>query len=198
MTGADLAAEYEAALCATSDADLAQLREAGVGESALALVKPAVAPIVVRRSDLSFEPDPDGGTAFILPVRVEQPLSPEAADPEFALLEGPIVDLVAFSVRFPDRWATRCGNATWLGCVEAQYMGPDAVPVWRRPLDWLANDCRGLVLLTRDRRERYRVLTWLDTILAEDEDHAADLRELLAQPWPAPPVLVRQGQRNAA
>ena len=56
------------------------------------------------------------------------------------------------------------------------------------------------MLLSRDRRDRYRALTYLDAIIAEDEQHAAELRNLLAHPWLAPPVYVRRGREvpNAA
>jgi hypothetical protein len=90
--------------------------------------------------------------------------------------------------------------ATWLGAIEPRFLLPDPVPIWRSPLHWLGSDCRGLVLLSRDQRERYRVLTVCDSILAEDEAHAAELRELLSHPWMAPPVYVRRGRevRHAA
>jgi hypothetical protein len=70
---------------------------------------------------------------------------------------------------------------------------PEPTLIWRSPLHWLGNDCRGLVLLSRDRRDRYRVLTSLDAIVAEDEDHAAELRKLLQQPWLAFFVYVCRG-----
>lgn len=197
MTGADLRDEYLAALRSTSWADLEPLRAAGVGGPGAAIA-PAVARIRVSRG--LYEPDPEGGAAFLLPVRLENPSSPEAADPENAVRNGGLVDLLAFAPEYPYRWARRAGTATWLGCVEPQFLMPDPVPVWRSPLHWLGNDCRGLVLLTRDKRERYRVLTHLDAIIAEDEGHANELRELLAHPWLAPPVFVRRGRevRHAA
>jgi hypothetical protein len=198
MTGADLAAEYRAALKRTTWDHQAPLLDAGVGGPGLA-IGIGLAPISVSRSGL-YQPGPDGGPAFILPVRVDNPTSPEAADPVDTVRHGEIVDLLAFSPAFPNRWALRTGAATWLGCVEPQYLGPEPTPIWRSPLRWLGNDCRGLVLLSRDRRDRYRVLTCLDAIVAEDEDHAAELRKLLEQPWLSPPVYVRRGRevRNAA
>jgi hypothetical protein len=77
---------------------------------------------------------------------------------------------------------------------------PDPVPIWRSPLHWLGNDCGGLLLPSRDRRDQYRVLTVCDAIVAEDERHAAELRKLLRHPWLAPPVYVHRGRevRNAA
>ena len=198
MTGADLKREYLDALRQTGWDDSAPLREAGVGGPGLS-VGIALAGISVSRGG-AYQPDRDGGAAFVLPVRVDNPLSPEAADPVDAVRHGEIVDLLAFSVAFPQRWALRTGAATWLGAVEPQYLEPEPTPIWRTPLRWLGNDCHGLVLLSRDRRDRYRVLTCLDAIVAEDEAHAAELRKLLEQPWLAPPVYVRRGRevRNAA
>jgi hypothetical protein len=198
VSGADLKREYLSALGRTGWDDQAPLRDAGVGGPGLA-IGIALASISVSRSGL-YQPDPDGGPAFIIPVRVDNPISPEAADPVATVRHGELVDLLAFSPAFPHRWALRTGTATWLGAVEAQYLGPAPTPIWRSPLHWLGNDCRGLVLLSRDRRDRYRVLTCPDAIVAEDEEHAAELRKLLEQPWLAPPVYVRRGRevRNAA
>lgn len=198
MIGADLECEYLVALDHTTAADLAPLREAGVGETGLA-IRPAVLPIRVEKG--LWHPDPDDeAMAFILPVRVYGETSPEAPEPGQTLCGGEIIDLIAFSVAFPERWALRTGNATWLGSIEPQFLMPDPVPIWRTPLHWLGNGCLGLVLLSRDRRDRYRVLTVCDSILAEDERHADELRQLLQHPWLAPPVLVRRGRevRNAA
>ena len=128
-------------------------------------------------------------------MRVANPVTAEAADPIEAVRHGVIGDLLAFSPSYPERWALRTGNATWLGAVEPQFLMPEPVPIWRTPLHWLANDCRGLVLLSPDHREQYRVLTICDAILAEDERHAVKLRELLRHPWLAPPVLV-SGERE--
>jgi hypothetical protein len=200
MTGADLRAEYLTALRTTTFEDLRPLRDAGIGEQGL-MVGLAVASIRLSRDRSLFEFDPDAdAAAFILPIRIEHAISPEAADPARAVREGEIADLLAFSPNHPARWALRMGNATWLGNIEPQYLAPDPVPVWRTPLHWLRNNCRGLVLLDRDRRAQYRVLISCDAILAEDERHAIELRELLRQPWLAPPVLVRRGRavRNAA
>lgn len=194
----DLVGEYLAALRKTTWADLAPLRAAAVGGPGAALGL-ALAPITVTSRGF-YQPDPDGGPAFLVPARVDSAITPEAADPVQAIRHGEIVDLVAFSAAFPNRWALRTGAALWLGAVEPQYLMPNPVPIWRTPLHWLGNDCSGLVLLSRDRRERYRVLSTLDAIVAEDEQHAEELRQLLARPWLAPGVFVRRGRevRHAA
>lgn len=194
----DLVAEYLAALGETTWVDLEPLRAAAVGGPGAALGI-ALAPITVTSRGF-YQPDPDGGRAFVVPVRVDSATTPEAGDPVHAIRHGEIVDLVAFSAAFPNRWALRTGAALWLGAVEPQYLMPNPVPIWRTPLHWLGNDCAGLVLLSRDRRDRYRVLSTLDSILAEDEQHAEELRQLLAAPWLAPGVYVRRGRevRHAA
>src|SRR5215207_4294826 len=77
---AQLQDEYLAALRGTSFADLRPLIAAGVGGAGLA-VAPALARISVSTSGL-YEPDSDGdAVAFIIAVRTDSPLTPEAADP---------------------------------------------------------------------------------------------------------------------
>jgi hypothetical protein len=190
--------EYLIALRSTRFADLAPLRAAGVGGPGLA-IGPALASI--RVSDGLFEFDPDGDAkAFVIPVRVRNPISAEASDPIKTIRHGTLIDLIALSPAYPNQWGLRLGNATWLGAMEPQFLMPEPVPVWRNPLAWLRNDCRGLVLLSRARSERYRVLTVCDAIVAEDERHAAELRGVLDHPWLAPPVHSRRHRevRHAA
>src|SRR5947209_4239526 len=96
MSAGYLDHEYQAVVSRTTPADLAPLRAAGVGAPGLA-IGPAVATIKVNADGL-WEPDPDSDTtAFILPVRVENALSPEATDRAKAVCEGTIVDSLAFS-----------------------------------------------------------------------------------------------------
>ncbi len=195
---ADLIREYLSALCATRFADLAPLRQAGIGGPGLA-VGPAFASI--RIADGRFQLDTHGDAkAFVIPVRVGNPLTAEVSDPIRAVRCGALIDLLAVSPSYPDRSALRVGNATWLGAIEPQFLTPEPVPVWRTPLAWLRNDCRGLVLLSPVRSEQYRVLTVCDSIVAEDERHAAELREVLDHPWLAPPVYSRRRRevRDAA
>ena len=191
-----LEAEYLAALKRTRFKDLAPLRDAGVGGPGLA-IGPAWAAIQLHGDRFEFDPFSDA-YAFVIPVRCDDPNTPEVVVPQRIIREAAIVDLVAFSAN-SGGWARRFGNATWLGAVEPQYLTPIPTPVWRNPLNWLRAECTGLCLLTRDSRERYRILSLLDAVLAEDERHAQELRELLARPWLAPPVLVRGREvRNAA
>jgi hypothetical protein len=200
MTGTQLAAEYASALARTMPSDLRPLGDVGVREAGLEIGL-ALAPIALSRDGSLFQFDPDSdNVAFIFPVRGGNPTSPEAADPDQEVRTGAIVDLLAFSPRYPKRWALRVGNATWLGAVEPQSLMPAPTSVWRTPLRWLSNGGRGIVLLSRDRREQYRTLIFLESIVAEDERHADELRRLLTHPWLSPPVYVRRGRevRNAA
>src|SRR6266550_6674203 len=198
MNAVGIVEEYLVALRRTRFADLGPLRKAGVGGPGLA-IGPAFA--AIRVSNGLFELDAEGDArAFIVPIRIGNPISPEASDPVQAVREGKILDLLAFSPAYPMRWALRTGNATWLGAIEPQFLMPEPVPIWRNPLAWLRNDCRGLVLLNPVRSEQYRVLTVCDSIVAEDERHAAELREVLDHPWLAPPVYSRRRRevRDAA
>jgi hypothetical protein len=196
MTARDLEEEYLAALRGTSLADLAPLRAAGIGGHALAAAAPAVSRIAITGD--SYVPDPEGGVAYLLPVRVDDAISPEAADPAETIRSGAIADLVAMHPRHPDRWALRVGAAEWLGAVPPQYLDAAPVPVWRSPLGWLRGGCIGLVILSRERASAYRLLADLQgDIIAEDARHVAELRAILAQPWPLPRILVREVRRAA-
>ena len=190
-----LAREYWCALQSTRFTDLAPLPQAGVGGPGLA-VGPALA--CVRVANETFVFDDEAASAFVIPVRVENHITPEVSDPVQTVRDGKIVDLVAFHPAHSHCWALRYGSAEWLGAIEAQYLDPEPVPVWRSPLSWLRADCRGLLLLG-DRASQYRILTLLNSIVAEDERHAAELRCVLARPWPVPQVVSSQAEvRHAA
>ncbi len=119
---------------------------AGITSQTIAAVAPAIVRIAVAGS--TYEPDPAGKGAFLLPVRVDNPLTPEAADSIGIIRAGSIVDLLAFHPAHPYRWALRRDDAEWLGAIEPQYLDPAPVPVWRSPLAWLQAGCRGLVVLS--------------------------------------------------
>lgn len=197
MTSADLAAEYRAALLATRREDLRTLLAAGIGLQTIAALVPGVARITVAGS--TYQPDPTGGAAFLLPVRVDHPLTPEAPDPVNVVRAGAIVDLLAFHPAHQFRWALRRDDGEWLGAIEPQYLDPEPVPVWRSPLAWLRSGCCGLVILSSTPADLYRILTSCHGgIVAEDEEHASELRAALARPFPVPPIIVPNGPRHAA
>jgi len=181
--------EYLSVLRSTRFASLEPLVATGVTSRAITDAVPAHAGISVSK-DNTFAFDEVGGSAFIVPVKLESPLTPEASDPIEAIRYGWIVDLVAFHPNHPGRWALRTGAAEWLGAVAPQYLDPEPVPVWRTPLRWLQAGCHGLVLLSRERESQYRVLSGLSAIVAEDHQHAAELRQQSGRPWPMPRVII--------
>jgi hypothetical protein len=61
----------------------------------------------------------------------------------------------------------------------------------------MRSGCRGLLPLGRDRASVYRLLSGLREIVAEDTVHAAELRAILARPWPAPRVMAGEARRAA-
>ena len=191
-----LAREYWRALRSMRVEDLTALTAAGVGWPAITDAVPALAKIRVDGAEFEF--NDSGGEAFVLPVRTDSPTTPESIEPLATVRESPIVDLVAFHPRHPAHWALRYGSAEWLGAVEPQYLDPEPVMVWRSPLSWLRSGCRGLVPLSCDPASQYRVLSILSAIVAEDHRHAADLRRVLARPWPIPKVLTAWETRRAA
>jgi hypothetical protein len=198
MTGA-LDREYLAALRTTSFANLAPLLAAGIPWRAIAAVAPALAMVRVDRLGITFEPDEDGAAAYVFPVRVGPATTPESGDPLDTIARAEIVDLIAMHPAHPGCWALRRGVAEWLGAVEPQYLDPEPVPVWRSPSAWLRGGCHGLTLLSRERASQYRTLSSLCEIVAEDLQHAAELRRILERPWSAPRVIApRLEVRRAA
>src|SRR5580698_2458192 len=86
MIGAERTAEYRAALRATRAEDMAPLLAAGVSAAVIAMLRPATCRITVDCD--TFRPDQEGGDAFILPLRVDNPVGPEAADSEATIRAG--------------------------------------------------------------------------------------------------------------
>jgi hypothetical protein len=189
--------EHWAALRSTRFADLTPLVAAGVDWRAITEAVPAFTAIAKVTDPTGFEYDPEGADAFLLPVRADDPMTPESTDPHLTVSEGAIVDLLAFHPLHPNYWRLRRGTAEWLGAIEPQHFDPDPVPLWRSPLRWLQAGCVGLVLLG-DRPSRYRHLMLLRRIVAEDAQHGADIESELARPSPVPQVILSQESRRAA
>ena len=192
MKTAALTDEYLAAMRPmTLERDVNELMRHDIPMRAIATVCPAPMSIVLDRSGQLYQPDDAGRPAWVLPVCVADPMVPdeiEAADPLAVVSAGFVVDLLAFSMAAPGRYALRCGVATVLGCIPPQYCDPDPVPIHRDVTRWLRSECRGLVLLTRDPIEIRRILGHCISIEAEDAEHAAELRRMLEMPqpvWPA-------------
>lgn len=193
MIGCGLARELDTSIAAMTDAHRKELVGRGVAASLLAPPCPMVGTMRVRVFGDTWQPDESGSGVYVTPVIISGPLSPEATDPASVVRgDGDLVDLVAWRPDRPDRCATRCGAAEWLGAIEPQYCAPAPVQIWRSPLNWLRAGCRGLVPLTADPAEIWHMLTGCrGGIVAEDDRHAAQLRRVLARPWPAPQVWPR-------
>jgi hypothetical protein len=196
MKVGELEQEYQRALRGTQHRDLAPLLTAGVSRQAIAIARPAIARVRVEGD--FYAPDPEGELAYVLPVRVDNALTPEAADPAETLRTGSIVDLVAFDPAYSARWAMRRDTGVWLGAVEPQYLKPDPVPIWRSPLAWLKGECEGVCIVTGDAPAAFHVLTGcVGGLIAEDHDHATELRALLSRPWPMPRIILRKARHAA-
>ena len=189
----DLRAEHRAAVAALTEEDRGRLADFGIGPDDIGRFRMCgIARVLVR--DGLYQPDEEGGVAIVTPVRVERPYTPEARRPGIWARWGPIVDLVAWHPSEPLRWALRVGSAEWIGCIEPQYLDPEPVRVHRSVFDWLRAGCSGLVPLSSDRGELYRLLSGVHGgILAADDTHARDLRRALSHPWPHPNVEVANG-----
>jgi hypothetical protein len=138
-----------------------------------------------------YERDPTGGWAFVTPVMVDYPDTPETPDPVGFSRYGNLIDLVAWDPRNPRQWTLRVGNATWLGCIPPQYLDPEPVRIWRSVLNWLRAGCTGMVPLSHDLATTYSLLMGFPGgIEAEDEVHAAELRRILERPWPLPSISI--------
>lgn len=195
-----LASEMREAVEMLSDPQRAELLAHGVSAALIgrySLI--GAAKIRVGKSRL-YEPASDGKFAYLTPVLVDNTLTPEALEPgPTARVLGHLVDLVAWHPRHPSAWALRAGAAEWLGCVEPQYMHPAPVSVRRSPLAWLRAGCEGLVILSDDPPDVYRVLSGLGSIVAEDQQHAAELRRMVRRPWPLPRIVAAEnGVQHAA
>jgi len=145
---------------------------------------------VRRCAESLYEPDPDGNSfAYVTPVRLHYAETPESCDPERAVRCGEIIDIIAWHPEYPTRWALRTGLATWAGAIQPQYLRPERVRFWRTPLRWLQEGCIGIVLLSSERSDHYRILTHcVGGIVPENELHSAELKRSLQCPYAMPEV----------
>jgi hypothetical protein len=197
LTGLDLVAELRAAVEQRSHADGAFLLARGIDRGD---VNRLCGIERVRVLGEYYEPLADEGIpAIITPIRVCNVLTPEAADPSASCRSGALVDLIAWHPATPQSWALRVGAAEWLGAIAPQYLEPDPVIVRRSVLGWFRAGCSGLVLLSPTLADRYRILSGCSAIIAEDAEHAAELRSILQHPWPAPRMFIaRRGRYRHA
>jgi hypothetical protein len=199
----ELAYEMREAYGAMTSADIRELVEHGVNSLDIVTAQLVGIARICRIPDTAlYEPDQTGSLAFVTPVLVEDPMTPESRCPETFVRYGNLVDLVAWDPQAPRQWVLRTGVATWLGCAPAQYLDPEPVPVRRSILSWLRADCRGIVALSQEPGDVYSLLmSFPGGLLVEDEVHARELRQILERPWPLPPIIVDNKARavsNAA
>jgi hypothetical protein len=197
MKDGDLIAEIDHAQRALDATHRAQLAALGIPRMIIACGFVGAARIRLEKDGRTYQPMEGGTEAFITPCCVNgDPATPE--DPAYDLVPqyGDLIDLVAWSPRYPGRWATRCNQATWLGSIEPQFMIPPAVPIRRSPLSWLKANGTGLCILAHEQTDIYCLLIGCQQLEAEDDAHAKQLRRILEHPFKTPTILVAQRRQS--
>ena len=194
MKTADLKAEMHRALANLGPDLFAELVGAGVPPLAIADLMVGVELIDYTGDGLYF-PDPAGKRAFITPVRVQFPDSPQSTDPLAFFRTGDLIDLIAWNIGDRDCGALRVGCAAWLGCTVVQdypdLVKPGPTRLWRTTLEWFRANFEGLVVTSTEPTEQYLLLAQLlGDIEVEDAAHKRELDGILQRPWPAPRVRV--------
>jgi hypothetical protein len=189
----ELAAEMRRASGLMTGPDIAELESHGVPPSEIEIHQMVGLARIARVIDSElYEPNRSGALAFITPVLIEQPASPESRWPEGYVRYGNLVDLCAWGPETPRQWRLRAGYADWLGCVRPQYIAPEPVRILRSVLGWFQNHCNGLVVLRRDPGIAYSLMmSFSGGIGAEDDMHAAELKRIIERPWPLPRIFSR-------
>jgi hypothetical protein len=132
-----------------------------------------------------YQPAPGSRLAFIMPCYgpyppPKMPTGPGDPQPH---------DLLAWCPNQPSRWWLRRGSAVTLGewavALAETYREP--LHVHQTPLDWLQHGGGGAVVLDAE-AAAYRLRDI--PLVAEDENHAADLHRKLTIPAVVPTVLV--------
>lgn len=103
------------------------------------------------------------------------------------------IDLCAFSIANPSRFGTANGEIGVLGMANvvnpATWAFDKKLRVHRRPLEWLQDGCAGTVIL--DHRQAPACLAGkLGDLIAEDAQHARELRSMLCTPSVAPNTIL--------
>jgi hypothetical protein len=193
-TAANLQAEWLAALRGLELEDALLLAQHGLNlpllvDLGLQAHACMVGALAVHVDGRRWWPDPAGDRGFVTPVRTRG----DACDPlaDEIVISGPLIDLILWHPATPRRWATRTGAAEALGLWDPglAHERTVRVRVWRAPFAWLRGWMEGVVPLTHDRHELYRLLIDMPAIRAEDEAHKLQLeRALLWRPYPLPVV----------
>ena len=128
----------------------------------------------VRPNGNTYEPDPDGISAWIIPC----------------MDGGETIDLLAFSLDTPAKWWLRLGLAAFLGGdALGDAMMDEPVRVFRTAASWLraAAPTDGLVILNWDTARRELAY---HSLIAEDVEHGVDLERRLSIPASRPQIRV--------
>jgi hypothetical protein len=193
MKAATLQAEWRAALNGLELDDARLLAQHGLNlpllvDLGLYAYTVMVGMLPMRVEGRRWQPDPAGRRGFVTPVRTRGDARDLLADE--IVISGPLIDLVAWHPETPQSWATRTGIAEWLGAWDPgiAHNRSDPVRVHRAPFAWLRAWLTGIVPLTTNRAELYRLLIDMPAIRAEDEAHKAQLDRALERPYPVPRV----------
>lgn len=104
-----------------------------------------------------------------------------------------VIDLVAWPIDAPERFATAVGEADVLGIGAirnpATYAGGRPLRVHRTPLEWLKAGCQGCAVLNRD-WGGYWLRKTPGPLLAEDLAHGRELRRMLGRDFDSKRLLV--------
>lgn len=165
--------------------ELALLRAEGATEFALREVKAFEVNFFLGNFfELAKHPG-DGERAFIMPIRDAR----EA-----------IIDLAAWPINAPHRPARRDGRGALLGegLIEnpASFYGGEPLQIYRTATRWLANDCRGAVII--DWPGAALRLANAPAIAGEDVDHAFELARGLDPHVAKSRIFAPRPQRGAA
>ncbi len=161
--------ELRVALAAPTPEQDQELIDLGVP----ALITNFVGAANIRPSDGLYEPDPNGMPAWIIPI-----------------IDGEVVDLLAWTTDCPARWWTRTGAHWALGAdaLDRLWLGKP-LRAFKTPLAWLQAGApyNGLVIL--DWRAARLHIPRVE-IVAEDLAHGLELNRLLTIPAQHPLIHV--------
>lgn len=194
----DLQDEFEAAHAALTPAHRDRLHRLGVESWVTDARCPLIGAARVRFEGDRFEPAlDDGEPAVIVAARGDDgPRTLDHPDPVGAAAMGaPIHDLIAFTTKRPERWATRLGAVDALGFMPPQILlsadpTDGAVWFWPSPLAWLVAGCDGICVLTGDPATIRAIVTTARRPYCDDPALAARLRAIAARPLEVPPFTV--------
>ena len=130
--------------------------------------------------------EPMCGGVFLAPVRFDGPWFDIVEDGEEAVVvealaedSTTVMDLVAWPINDPTRFATAIGAASVLGenvaANPSTYFAGAPLRLFRTPLAWLQSGCDGAVILDPTRGARWLLDLPSSRIAAEDDGHAAEI-----------------------